>query len=163
VSKWPREKLENTLEICRNYGFELPVANQDVYNLYTRDVEVNFDSLYGETGLGFLAYSPLARGVLTGKYSEGIPEKSRASNEEFIKMMYDFNDKKIDQAKQLSELATRNGQSPASLALAYLLSHQHVSSVIIGATSVEQLKDNLAAVETKYNADLIAEAIKIFN
>lgn len=162
VSKWTPKQIALAIEFSFHNRLEPPISNQEVYNLFTKDVEVDFNGFYKQSGVGFLSYSPLARGVLTGKYTEGTPVKSRAAHPLYKKSMYDLTSEKIDKANQLKELAFENSLKPAALALAYCLKHPAVSSVIIGAKSIEQFSENIQAVELKKNKELMNHVEMIF-
>ena len=99
-----------------------------------------------DNGTGFIAFSPLAQGLLTNRYLNGIPADSRMAKEKFLKSDV-LTDEVLAKIKALNEVAAQRGQTLAEMALAWLLSDKRVSSVIIGASSVAQLADNLKAVE----------------
>ena len=111
------------------------------------------DLLNGENGTGFIAFSPLAQGLLTNRYLNGIPEDSRIAKGGFLKKEA-LTEEVLNRIKALNEVATHRGQTLAEMALAWVLKDEMVTSVIIGASSVAQLADNLKAIEnTKFTAE----------
>ena len=100
-----------------------------------------------EHGSGFVAFSPLAQGLLTDKYLNGIPEHSRAARSSGFLQRSQVTPEKIEAARQLNEIAHRRGQTLAEMALAWVLRDERMTSVIVGASSVKQLNDNLHALE----------------
>ena len=122
---------------------------QPQYNLFERDkMENEYLEIFKNVGLGTTIWSPLAAGLLSGKYNDGIPKDSRFALEGFdwLKERWVMDDK-IRKVKKLSELAARTGVSTASLSIAWCIKNQHVSTAILGATKKAQLLDNLKAIE----------------
>jgi aryl-alcohol dehydrogenase-like predicted oxidoreductase len=125
-----------------------PVSHQHVYNMFNRTVEDDILECCRKTGMGLLVYSPLAQGVLTGKYSRGfIPEFSRASVDSDRQSMWDFQEEKLRIAEKIKELAGQMDVASSTLALAWCLRHNEVCTVITSASSVAQLQENLKASE----------------
>jgi aryl-alcohol dehydrogenase-like predicted oxidoreductase len=126
----------------------MQVFDQPQYHILERSrVEYDFDVLYNKYNYGLTTWSPLASGVLTGKYSKGIPEGSRLSMPSYKKMLSNGLEEKIAKADKLAEVAKEVGCSLAQLAIAWVASSPHVSTVILGATSIKQLDENLKAME----------------
>jgi aryl-alcohol dehydrogenase-like predicted oxidoreductase len=124
-----------------------PVVEQPEYNLFNRTkVETEYARLYEDIGLGLTTWSPLASGLLTGKYQDGIPEGSRGENVEWLQ---DFltDPAKLAKVDEFLDVAQEVGCTPGQLALAWTASNPNVSSVILGARHVGQLKENLDALE----------------
>lgn len=123
-----------------------PVSHQHVYNMFNRTAEFEALETGKRMGLGFLAYSPLAQGVLSGKYSGGVrPAGSRAGHAEDGATMWDLEPEKIDKARKLAEIAQNLGISTAALALAWCLRNDTVTSVITSVNTEAQLTENLTA------------------
>jgi aryl-alcohol dehydrogenase-like predicted oxidoreductase len=142
-------------------GCVRPVSHQHVYNMFNRTAEFEALNLGKRLGLGFLAYSPLAQGVLTGKYAKGtIPAGSRGLQD--ANTMWDLKPKKIDKSRQLSELARKAGVEPATFALAWCLRKDAVSSVITSVNNETQLSINLAAANTEVS-NWLDEAARIMD
>ncbi len=120
---------------------------QDKYNLFNREPETSgVLPLAAEAGSGFVAFSPLAQGLLTNRYLNGIPEGSRMSRNGFLRKEV-LTDEMLSRIRGLDRLAQQRGQTLAEMALAWLLRDERVTSVIIGASSVEQIADNLRALQ----------------
>ncbi len=129
---------------------------QDKYNLFDREPETSgVLSLAAESGSGFVAFSPLAQGLLTNRYLNGIPADSRMAGNLSLKQDVLTNDL-LTRIRELNTMAERRGQTLAEMALAWLLRDERVTSVIIGASSVEQIADNLHALQ---NSDFTAEEL----
>lgn len=149
TSEWPATRIQEAYEICDRYGWHLPQVEQPQYSmLYRERVEDEILPVTNPRGIGIVPFSPLAQGMLTGKYDDGVPEDSRFAREEWAKKRL-FNDSNVEKVKQLKPIADDLGISRAQLALAWLLRHQMVSSVITGATKVKQVMDNIQAVEVE--------------
>lgn len=146
LSKYPPLQAR----IAMNYLKERDVPCllfQDKYNMFNRLPESEILDITAEFGTGFIAFSPLAQGVLTDKYLKGIPEYSRAANPSGFLLQEQVTPLLIEKVKQLSELAERRGQSMAEMALAWALRHTRITSVIVGARNTTQLSGNLKALE----------------
>ncbi|MFW5877839.1 MAG: L-glyceraldehyde 3-phosphate reductase [bacterium] len=142
VSNYSADQTLRAAEILQELGTPC-LIHQPRYNMFDRWVEEGLLDVLEEKGMGCIPFSPLAQGILTDKYLKGIPEGSRADKEHgFLKKEYITEDK-IEKVKKLNEIAKKRGQSIAQLALAWILRDKRISSVLIGASSVEQLQDNL--------------------
>jgi L-glyceraldehyde 3-phosphate reductase len=115
--------------------------------MFTRAVEESVIPNAAENGVGFIAFSPLAQGLLTNKYLHGIPEGSRAARADGFLKAEQVTAEVINKVTQLNNLATERGQTLAEMALAWTMRDPAVSSVIIGASSVKQLNDNLKCLD----------------
>ena len=147
TSEWSAQEIRAAWEIAERHHLRKPVVEQPEYNLFNRTkVETEYARLYKDIGLGLTTWSPLASGLLTGKYQDGIPEGSRGENVEWLQ---DFLTDPAKLAKVDAFLAVAQGVgcTPGQLALAWTASNPNVSSVIIGARHVGQLKENLDALE----------------
>lgn len=130
---------------------------QDRYNLLTRQPEKGHTQWLTEEGLGFIAFSPLAQGLLTNRYLNGIPQDSRIAKSGVFLQRKDVTPTLVTKLKQLEALAAERGQSLAEMSLAWLLAKKTVTSVIVGASSVQQLTDNVAAT---HNLNFSEEELK---
>ena len=147
TSEWSAAQIAEAHTYARAHGLVPPVVEQSGYSMLRRErVESGILPICRGKGMGLMAFSPLAQGMLTGKYDEGLPEGSRfATFEQLGKtVLTDDNRRKV---KALKSVADELGVTRAQLALAWVLRQEAVSSVIIGATSVAQLEDNLRAGE----------------
>jgi voltage-dependent potassium channel beta subunit len=152
TSEWPAEAIEQAYAIAERHHLTPPTMEQPQYNLFTRGrVEHEYAELYRQHGLGTTAWSPLCSGVLTGKYSQGLPENSRASLEGYEWLAdiihSDMGQRRLRVTAQLTELAAALGMSVTHLALAWTRLNPNISTTILGASSPAQLLDNLGAVE----------------
>lgn len=144
-------------------GCARPVSHQHVYNMFNRTAEFEALSTGHRMGLGFLAYSPLAQGVLTGKYStDSKPSGSRAVNPQDIRGMWDLEPVKIEKAKQLKTVAEKSGISASTLALSWCLRSDDVTSVITSVSNPKQLNENLNAASADITG-LLDEIEQILN
>ena len=130
------------------------LLNQGKYSLFQRiPEEDNLLTHTADAGVGFIAYSPLAQGLLTNRYLEGIPSDSRIAKGGYLKKEH-LTERKIEQIRQLNDFAKQRGQTLAEMSIAWLLNKKEVSSVLIGASSTAQITDNLKALNnTSFTAD----------
>ncbi len=160
TSAWSAADIRAAWELCDRHGWHKPVMEQPEYNLFRRKrVEQEYARLYQDTGLGLTTWSPLASGLLTGKYSQGIPEGSRGALPDMAWMQAKLTDAARNAAvAQLQPLARELGCSVAQLAIAWAARNPRVSTVIMGASRVSQLQDNLGALEVlpKLSTELVA-------
>jgi voltage-dependent potassium channel beta subunit len=149
TSEWPADDLRAAFEIAERHHLHKPVMEQSQYNLLERKrVEVEYARLYKDWGLGLTTYSPLAWGVLTGKYVDGVPEGSRATVPGF-EWLRDIVVAPETNARvpALLKMADEFGCTAAQLAIAWCTMNPHVSTVITGASRVEQVEENLRALD----------------
>lgn len=150
VSEWRAEEIEQALKIADEMGFDRIVSNQPQYNMLWRVIEAEVVPLCKREGIGQIVWSPIAQGVLTGKYKPGQPPPSgsRATDEksgaQFIRKFLD-NQQLLERVQQLLPLAAEAGLTPAQLAVAWVLQNSNVSAAIIGASRPEQVRDNAKA------------------
>ncbi|MFM7703808.1 MAG: aldo/keto reductase, partial [Rubrivivax sp.] len=149
TSEWSAADIRAAWEIAERHHLHKPVMEQPQYHLFhRRRVEQEYARLYEDTGLGLTTWSPLASGLLTGKYRQGIPEGSRATVEGYAFLREGLTDPVRNAAvAALAALAQEIDATPAQLALAWCLRNPRVSTVIMGASRVSQLHDNLRALE----------------
>ena len=149
TSEWSGVEIMEAHRIAEKYKLIGPTMEQPQYNLFERHkVEVEFAEIYKNVGLGTTIWSPLASGLLSGKYNDGIPKGSRFALEGFdwLKDKWMMDDR-IRKIKKLSELATKLDTTTAALSIAWCIKNPHVSTAILGATKKQQLLDNLKAIE----------------
>jgi len=144
ISKYPPKLAEKAYKYLEKQGVHC-LVHQDRYSLLTRDVENGVLETAARNGIGFCAFSPLAQGLLTDRYLYGIPSDSRGAKNGFLKKDQ-ITSEKIEIIQQLNKIATDRGESLAQMALSWLLSDKRVTSVIIGASSVTQLINNLGTL-----------------
>lgn len=149
TSEWPADAIRQAYEIAERYGIRKPVTEQPQYNLLWRErVEDEYEPLYEQYGMGATVWSPLASGALTGKYLDGIPEGSRASlpGYEWLRDLITSQDNHA-QVERVVKVADELGCTPAQLAIAWCAKNPRVSTVITGASRVEQVEENMGALE----------------
>lgn len=157
TSVWSAAQITEAYDICDRYGWHLPKTEQPQYSmLYRETVEGEILPATEPRGIGLVVWSPLAMGMLTGKYDEGIPDGSRFKREEWAKDEF-FNDENVDKVRRLKPIADELGLSRAQLALAWILRHSGVSSVITGATRPEHVLDNVKAAEVELSSEVIEQ------
>ena len=155
TSEWSAQEIMEAYSVAREYSLTPPTMEQPQYNMLHRDkVEGEFDKLYAPDviGLGTTVWSPLASGLLTGKYNDGIPEGSRATRHDdlpWVRDMFEGEEvpPQLEKVRQLTKLAQEIDISMPHLALAWCLKNPNVSTAITGASRVEQVKSNLQAVD----------------
>lgn len=159
TSEWSAGDIRAAWEIAERHHLHKPVVEQPQYHLFhRRKVEQEFARLYEDIGLGLTTWSPLASGLLTGKYRAGIPAGSRGALDNMAWMREQLQDKaKNDAVGQLGGIAAELGCNTAQLAIAWANRNPRVSSVILGASRIEQLRDNLGAlaVTPKLTPDVV--------
>ncbi len=152
TSEWSAEQLRAAYEIARREHLIPPTMEQPQYNMFEREkIEKEYLPLFDEFGLGTTIWSPLSSGILTGKYNDGIPENTRVTLKgyEWLKDRIESDEgrQQIEIVKKLTPVAEKLGGTMAQLALAWCLKNKNVSTVITGATKIEQLNDNLGALD----------------
>ncbi len=149
TSEWSAAEIVAAIEIAERHHLHKPVMEQSEYNMFHRErVEVEYARLFQDYGYGLTTWSPLASGLLTGKYSNGIPEGSRGSIKYYDWLVEKLTDKALNEkVRKLTEIANDLGVSTAQLAIAWLLKNPNVSAVITGASRVEQVRQNMKAVD----------------
>jgi voltage-dependent potassium channel beta subunit len=152
TSEWSAQQLMEAHSVARQYNLIPPTMEQPQYNMFERDrFEVEYGRVYDAIGMGTTIWSPLASGMLTGKYNAGAPDDSRINlpGYEWLKEFFESEDgkSKIEKVKQLSVIADEMGTNMARLALAWCLKNPNVSTLIMGASKVSQLEDNLKAID----------------
>lgn len=151
TSEWTGAQLREAFAVCEKYNLQRPTMEQPQYNIFHRHlVEKDYASLYRHPGLGTTIWSPLGGGLLTGKYNQGIPADSRLASEEWLRKLIAEDPRfpqRIEAVKKLAIIAEEIGTTLPRLAIAWCLKNPHVSSVILGASRVEQLEENLKALD----------------
>ena len=147
TSEWSAADIMGAWQIAERHHLRKPVVEQPEYNLFTRQrVEIEYARLYDECGIGLTTWSPLASGLLTGKYRDGVPKDSRGAIPRMSFLLKDLTDKKKNDAVgALDAIAKELGCSIAQLALAWCARNPRVSTVITGASKVAQVQENMKA------------------
>ncbi len=167
TSEWSGQQITRAHGIARQYGLTPPTMEQPQYNLFEREkVESEYLPLY-DLGLGTTIWSPLASGMLTGKYNDGIPDDSRINLPGYEWLKEKFTSKqgqeKLEKVRQLAKIADEAGLPIHHMALLWCLNNPNVSTVILGASRISQLTDNLSALKARdrFTPDLVEAIEKI--
>jgi voltage-dependent potassium channel beta subunit len=146
TSQWRASQIATAYGIARQHNLIPPTMEQPQYNMFhRRKVESELAPVAQDLGIGLTTWSPLASGILSGKYNDGIPKGSRASLENMAWIKDRITEDKIEKVRQIGTVASELDITTAQLAIAWLLRRKEVSTVITGATKMEQLNDNVAA------------------
>jgi len=163
VSEWTADQIAHAVSICRLHGWPAPVSNQPQYSALWRRIEERVLPTSVDLGLGQVVWSPLAMGILTGKYRsvDDVPEGSRAAGDGKQFMGRYFTQETLDAVGRLRPLADEAGASLSQLSLAWCLREAGVSSVIVGATKTSHVDDNVAAADLHPDPALLARMDEI--
>jgi L-glyceraldehyde 3-phosphate reductase len=156
ISNYQKEEANEAIEILKKLGTPC-LIHQPKYSMFERWVEGGLMDVLDAEGVGCIPFSPLAQGMLTNKYLHGIPEDSRAAKESGFLQTSQITPERLEEIKQLNELAKQRGQSLAQMALSWILKDPRVTSVLIGASKPEQLADSLKCLD---NIVFSAEELK---
>jgi voltage-dependent potassium channel beta subunit len=153
TSMWDAHYIDEAVRIADELNAYKPVTEQPLYNMLDRHVvEGDLEDVVSEHGLGLVVWSPLAGGVLTGKYNDGIPEGSRATTHDWMKD--NISEGRLNIARKVKEVADDLGVEMSALALAWAMNHQNVDSVITGATKPGHVTSNLKALDIEWTPEL---------
>lgn len=171
TSEWSAEQIRKAYDFAKENHLRPPLMEQPEYNMFKRDkVEKEFSSLYEDIGLGTTIWSPLASGLLTGKYNDGIPEGSRLDLEKYSWLKEKLLDTeegraKLEKVKKLAAVSDEVGIPMPQLALAWCLNNPNVSTVITGASKVKQVEQNMKTMDVidKVDDEVIAKIEEILD
>ena len=155
TSVWTAAQLEAAVGTAIRFNAYLPQVEQPRYNMLDRHIEPEILPTAARHGLGVVVFSPLAQGLLTGKYNAGIPEGSRAASSRWLER--DLTEANLEKIRRLSALAEQLGFTVAQLALAWILRRPEISSAITGATKPQHVASNVAAADMQLSEDVLAE------
>ncbi|MEW5794987.1 MAG: aldo/keto reductase family protein [Candidatus Zixiibacteriota bacterium] len=155
TSVWEADQIERAVGDARTLHGYLPAVEQPRYNMLDRHIEESILPTCAYHGMGLVVWSPLAQGIMTGKYNDGVPKGSRAADTMWL--AGHLSEENLAKVRKLTSLARRAGLSIAQMSLAWVLRRPEISAAIVGATSVEQLQENLGASDVEMSADLIEE------
>ncbi len=147
ISSYSTSQTSEVLGLCRKLGLSTPVLHQPNYSMLNRWVEQELLSFCAEEGLGVIAFCPLFQGLLSNKYLNGIPAGSRFNQPLSPLRKNEVNEQNLRVVRELNDLALARGQTLAQMALAWVLSRENVTSALMGASTTEQIKENLEAVK----------------
>ncbi|WP_340007939.1 aldo/keto reductase family protein [Paenibacillus sp. FSL K6-0276] len=155
VSEWTAAQMTEALAVADRYLLDHIVVNQPIYNMFERYIEKEIIPLGERRGIGQVVFSPLAQGLLTGKYNTDIPEDSRAAKLDRLKKA--ITEEKIDKVRQLSGVASELNISVGNLALAWILRQPNVASALVGASRPEQVVENVNASGIELSEDILKQ------
>lgn len=162
LSNYKPQQTVKAVELLKQNGIDC-LIHQPRYSMFDRWVENGLLDVLEEKGMGCIVFSPLAQGLLTDRYLHGIPAGSRASKAHFLKPE-NITPEKLDKIRKLNAIAVKREQTLAQMALAWVLKDPRVTSVLVGASSVQQIDDNLKALEnTSFDSDVLIEIDAILN
>ena len=152
TSEWPAERIREAHKIARLRNLQAPSMEQPQYHLMHRErVESEYAPLYAEFGMGATTWSPLASGLLTGKYNNGVQQEGRLARQDYAwlqsSVIGEAKERRVERARKFTSLARELGVAPAPLAIAWCLRNPHVTTVMMGASRNEQLLQKLAALD----------------
>lgn len=145
ISNYPADRARDAIQMLKSWGVPI-VIHQPKYSMFNRDPEQGLFDVLEEEGIGSIPFSPLAQGLLTNKYLHGIPEQSRISDPDGFLQKDQLTDQVLQQIKDLNSIAEARNQSLAQLALVWVLRQPAVTTALIGISRIQQLEDNLAAL-----------------
>ncbi|WP_338555838.1 aldo/keto reductase family protein [Paenibacillus sp. KS-LC4] len=160
VSEWSAAQIADATGIAKRLNLRPLISNQPIYNMFERYIEQEVIPVSEREGIGQIVFSPLAQGILTGKYRKGqqLPTDSRAANDSINHVLKSYlRDDVLDCVDQLDGLASQLGVSISQLALAWVLRLPGISSALIGASRPQQIVENVKAVELELSADVVQE------
>ena len=161
TSIWTAAQLERVQAVCKEFNIPPPIVEQPLYNMLFRHIEMEIMAIGKNHGIGFTVFSPLAQGILTGKYNDGVPDGSRAK---YADTMGDvLTDENLETVRNLSKVAENLDISLPQLALAWILRRKEISSAIIGATNPEHVIENAKASEIGLSDDTIEKIESILD
>jgi voltage-dependent potassium channel beta subunit len=162
TSEWSGAQLQEIHELCESKNLYRPQVEQPQYNLLQRyRVEEEVRAVATSLGMGLVVWSPLESGLLTGKYDDGVPEGSRLSSIDWLREEI-LTEEKVERVRKFKDIAEELGVSRAQLALAWVAAQPGISSVLMGATRVDQIKENFGALSIKITEGVKQELDKIF-
>jgi len=159
ISSYGPELTKKASKILKSLGTPC-LIHQPSYNMFNRWIEDGLLDVLAEEGIGCIVFSPLAQGLLTNRYLDGIPEDSRAAKPAVFLNREDITDKYLWQAQRLNAIAQERGQSLAQMAIAWVLRHPGMTSALVGASKVRQVEDNVAALNNLKFSDAELAAIE---
>lgn len=159
VSEWTAAQMTDALAVADRYLLDHIVVNQPIYNMFNRYIEKEIIPLGERRGIGQVVFSPLAQGLLTGKYNTDIPEDSRAAKLDRLKDS--ITEEKIEKVRQLSGIATELNISVGNLALAWILRQPNVASALVGASRPQQVEENVKASGFELSEEILKQIEEI--
>ena len=153
TSVWTAAQLERVQAVAKELHAHKPIVEQPMYNMFSRHIEVEIMHVGKTHGMGFTVWSPLAQGILTGKYNDGIPEGSRGSRSEIVRNL--LTEENLSKVKKLGEIAKSLDITTSQLALAWILRRPEISAAIVGATKPQHVIESVGASDVKLSKEVL--------
>jgi len=153
TSVWTAAQLERVQAVAKELHAHRPIVEQPMYNMFSRHIELEIMHVAKTHGMGFTVWSPLAQGLLTGKYNDGIPEGSRGSSSEMMKSL--LTEEYLSKVRKLGEIAKSLDITTSQLALAWILRRPEISAAIVGATKPQHVIESAGASDVELSADIL--------
>ena len=161
TSVWTAAQLERVNAAAKEMGAYKPIVEQPLYNMLSRFIEVEVLPVGKTHGMGFTVFSPMAQGVLTGKYNDGIPEGSRAANSDWVNRF--LTEENLAKVRKLGDIASSLDITTGQLALAWILRRPEISAAIVGATKPEHVIENVKASDISLSKDTIEQIEEVLD
>jgi len=161
TSVWTAAQLERVNAAAKEMGAYRPIVEQPLYNMLSRFIEFEVLPVGKTHGMGFTVFSPMAQGVLTGKYNDGIPEGSRAANSQWVNRF--LTEENLAKVRRLGDIASSLDITTGQLALAWILRRPEISSAIVGATKPEHVLDNVKASDITLSKDVLEQIEEVLD
>jgi voltage-dependent potassium channel beta subunit len=155
TSVWTAAQLERANAVAKELGAYKPIVEQPLYNMFSRHIELEIMPVAKTHGMGFTVWSPLAQGILTGKYNDGIPEGSRGEKSQLMKPQ--LTEENLAKVRKLSVIASSLNITTGQLALAWILRRSEISAALVGATKPEHVIENIGASDVTLSKDTLEQ------
>jgi voltage-dependent potassium channel beta subunit len=161
TSVWTAAQLERANAAAKEMGAHKPIVEQPMYNMFSRYIELEIMPVAKTHGMGFTVWSPLAQGLLTGKYNDGIPEDSRGAKSEMMKNI--LTDEYLSKVRKLGEIASSQDITTSQLALSWILRRPEISAAIVGATKPEHVVESVGASDVELSSDILEQIEEVLD
>jgi len=155
TSVWTAAQLERVQAVAKEIHAHRPIVEQPMYNMFSRHIEVEIMHVGKTHGMGFTVWSPLAQGLLTGKYNDGIPEGSRGSKSDMVKTL--LTEENLSKVRKLGDIAKSLDITTSQLALAWILRRPEISAAIVGATRPQHVIESAGASDVELSAEALEQ------
>jgi len=161
TSVWTAAQLERVNAAARELGAHKPIVEQPMYNMLSRYIELEIMPVAKTHGMGFTVWSPMAQGLLTGKYNDGVPKDSRGATSEMMKNI--LNEDNLTKVRKLGEIASSLDITTSQLALAWILRRPEISAAIVGATKPEHVIESVGASDVTLSSDILEQIEEVLD
>lgn len=161
TSVWTAAQLERVNAAARELGAHKPIVEQPMYNMLSRYIELEIMPVAKTHGMGFTVWSPMAQGLLTGKYNDGVPKDSRGATSEMMKNI--LNEDNLTKVRKLGKIASSLDITTSQLALAWILRRPEISAAIVGATKPEHVVESVGASDVTLSSDILEQIEEVLD